>query len=54
MKDLFLDFESNLPRTTSLAPCHVKPLHILSFLFFPVVQMGEEYYHAKDYTKALK
>lgn len=25
-----------------------------NLMFFSVVQMGEEYYYAKDYTKALK
>lgn len=25
-----------------------------SLFLYAVVQMGEEYYHAKDYTKALK
>lgn len=28
-------------------------LHYFLHLFFSVVQMGEEYFHAKDYNKAL-
>ena len=29
-------------------------LNLVFILCHSVVQMGEEYYHAKDYTKALK
>jgi len=28
--------------------------YLSNFVSFAVVQMGEEYYYAKDYTKALK
>lgn len=29
-------------------------LSVVIWIFFSVVQMGEEYYYAKDYAKALK
>lgn len=34
--------------------CQKITLVSLNFVFFVVVQMGEEYYHAKDYSKAIK
>ena len=30
-----------------------KPSHGLIFSIFSVVQMGQEYFHAKDYNRAL-
>lgn len=34
--------------------CQIITLVPLRFMLFVVVQMGEEYYHAKDYNKAIK